>query len=83
MKVVSRIVDAKVKSEQLGRVLEIPPNVVDGIVKKYSNPDDQLFHIIDEFVKHHKKPTWRVIVDALKNPLIGLPGLARDIEKEF
>ena len=80
MKVVSRIVDAKNNSEQLGRVLELPPDIVDGIIKMYSNPGDQLFHMIDEFVKHHKKPTWRVIANALRSRLIGLPGLASDIE---
>ena len=81
--VVSQILDAKTKSKLLGRILRIRADLVDGIIQQYDSPDDRLFNVIDEFVKHNENPTLRVIVNALKNPLIGLPNLARAIEKEY
>ena len=72
------------KSETLGRILKLPKVTVDSISQEYSNPQDRLFRVIDEFVKQvEPSPTWRTIVDALKNPLVDEPRLAREIEGKF
>ena len=66
----------------LGRVLKVPKSTVDSILKQYSNPKDQLFHVIDEFVKQvDPPPTWRVIANAVRDPLIGMSSLAQKIEQ--
>ena len=66
----------------LGRVLKVPKSTVDSILKQYSNPKDQLFHVIDEFVKQvDPTPTWRVIANAVRDPLIGMSSLAQKIEQ--
>ena len=75
----SDIIAAQTK---LGRVLRVPSHTVDSIIQQYSKPEDRLFHVIDEFVKQIEPTlTWRVILDALKNPLVNLPRLAENIEK--
>ena len=82
--VVREILVVQNKSETLGRVLKLPKVTVDRIIQQYCNPQDRLLHIIDEFVKQvEPSPTWRAIVDALKNPLIDEPRLAREIEGKF
>ena len=78
------ILDAQIHSEMLGRVLKLPKSTVDAILKQYSDPKDQLFHVIDEFVKQvEPRPTWRVIADALRDPLVGIPNLAKRIEEKY
>ena len=80
----SDIIAAQTKSEQLGRVLRVPSHTVDSIIQQYTKPEDRLFHVIDEFVKQiEPTPTWRVILDALRNPLVNLPRLAENIEKKY
>ena len=49
--VVREILEVQNKSETLGRVLKLPKVAVDRILQQYSNPQDRLLHIIDEFVK--------------------------------
>ena len=80
----SDIIAAQTKSEQLGRVLRVPSHTVNSIIQQYTKPEDRLFHVIDEFVIHiEPTPTWRVILDALRNPLVNLPRLAENIEKKY
>jgi hypothetical protein len=80
--IVPEILLVQTKSEILGRILKLPKPTVDSIIYKYSDPQEQLIHVIDTFVNQvHPKPTWRAIVDALKNPLINLPHLAEEIKQ--
>ena len=80
----SDIIAAQTKSEQLGRVLKVPIHTVESIIQQYSKSEDRLFHVIDEFVKQiDPTPTWRVILEALRNPLVNLTRLAEDIEKKY
>ena len=82
--IVAAILPAQTKSEAFGHILKIPPHTVEAIHQQYHNPQDRLFHVISEFVKHvEPKPTWKVIVEALKNPLIEFSSLAEDIENKY
>ena len=79
----SDIITAQTKSEQLGRVLKVPIHTVESIIQQDSKSEDRLLHVIDAFVKQvEPTPTWRVILDALRNPLVNLPRVAEDIEKK-
>ena len=82
--VVCEILDVRTKSDKFGRVLKLPKATVDSIYQQYSDPQDRLFAVIDEFVKQVEPlPTWRVIVEALMNPLIGQHRLAQEIESKY
>ena len=79
--IVAQILDVQTKSKIFGRVLKLPPHTVDRIHVQYSDPEKCLFQVMDEFVKQvEPRPTWRAIVNALKDPLIGLTSLAEEIE---
>ena len=82
--VVCEILDVGTKSDIFGRVLKLPKATVDSIYQKYSDPRDRLFGVIDEFMKQvEPPPTWRVILEALRNPLIGQYRLAQEIERKY
>ena len=75
--------DAQTKSELLGRVLKLPASTVSGIHKQYRDPEECLFHVIDEFVRQvEPRPTWRVLLTALRHPTIRLTSLADEIESQ-
>lgn len=82
--VVSVILDVAVKSDKFGRLLKLPKATVDSIHQQYNDPKDRLFGVIDEFVKRMEPPpTWRVILEALRDPLIDHPRLASEIEAKY
>ena len=82
--VVREILHVQNQSITLGRVLKLRKVTVDSICQEYSNPQDRLFRVVDEFVKQvEPSPTWRVIVNALRDPLINQPRLALEIERKY
>ena len=83
-KVVCEILEVQTKSKTFGRVLGLPRVTVDSIHQQHSDPQECLFGVLDEFVKQvEPSPTWRVIVEALRNRLIGQHHLAQEIERKY
>ena len=82
--VVYEILDVGMKSELFGRVLKLPPSTVESIHQPHRDPQKCLFAVIDELVKQVEPlPTWRVILEALRHPLIGQRCLAQEIERKY
>ena len=62
-------------------MLNVKPRDVEAIQNKYQDPKDRLYHIILAFLgQAEPRPTWRVIVDALRSPVVNLTALARRVE---
>ena len=81
MSVLEEILEAKTHARYIGLKFKLPKHVVDGIHTKYSDPQDHLHGIIEEYLKQvDPTPTWRAIADALRSPLVNLPHLAKRIE---
>ena len=65
----------------LGLKLKLPIHEVEAIHMKYSDPRDRLLRVIIAFLgKAEPRPTWRVIVEALRSPAVNLPALASRVE---
>ena len=76
-----RLLEISTKSVVFGRLLELPKATIDAIHLQYTDPQGRLFHLLDEFAKQvEPKPTWRVILGALRDPLMGEHSLAQSIE---
>ena len=83
-KVVCEILEVQTKSKTFGRVLGLPKVTVDSIHQQNSDPQECLISVLDEFMKQVKPPpTWKVIVEALRNPLISQHRLAEEIESKY
>ena len=79
--VVEEILPAQNKSYQLGLKLKLQQHEVDAINSTFREPSDRLLHIIIKFLEGTEpRPTWRVIIDALRSPLVDLPALASKLE---
>jgi hypothetical protein len=79
--IVAELLEAQDHALTLGQVLNITPRDVKAIEATYQQPKERLFHIVIAFLRQQElRPTWRVIVEALKDPLVDLPALARRVE---
>ena len=79
--VVEAILDAKDKAYEIGLKLKLPPSEVKSICKTHQDPQERLTAVIDCSLKQvEPRPTWRLIVEALRSPLVNLPRLAEEVE---
>lgn len=70
------------KAMTLGRILKVSTDHL--AHKQYTDPLECLIGVLDGFVKQIKpRPTWKVVLGALRSPLIGELGLAREIENSL
>ena len=62
-------------------MMNVKPRDVEAIQATYQQPKDRLLHIIIAFLNQTEpRPTWRVIVNALKSPVVDLTALASRVE---
>ena len=81
---VEELLEAQNKSKFLGLKLNLPTHVVEGIHDQYSDPQTRLLNVIEEFLRQvEPRPTWRVIVEALRSPAVKLPRLALRLEEKY
>ena len=73
------IIEAKTKSRELGRALNLPDDVVTKIHDAYGIPTIHLYHVIQHFLKS-PNPTRKTIGAALRSPAVYLPRLATRVE---
>ena len=82
VKVLEELLPAQNQCYVLGLKLGLAVHVVDGVHKNYQTQHDRLLHIIIAFLNGvEPRPTWRVIVDALRSPGVNLPALAKRVEE--
>lgn len=75
------LLSAQNQSYVLGLKLQLPLHIVEGICKDHLQPRDRLLQVLIEFTKQiDPRPTWRVIVEALKSPAVNLPRLGKIVE---
>ena len=81
MDVLEELLPAQNKSYQLGLKLKLPQYAVEAIHSKDLPPEKYLFRVLIKFLQQvEPRPTWRVIVQALRSPVVDLPALAKAIE---
>ena len=79
--VVEALLEAKDKAYELGLRLKLSPDEVKSISNTHQDPQDRLTAIIEYLLKQvEPRPTWRLIVNAVRSPLVGLPRLAEAVE---
>ena len=80
--ILEELLPAQNRSNLLGVKLKLPEHDVEAILSRYPDARDRLYHVIVEFLKRTEpRPTWKVIVEALRSPAVDLPDLAKRIEE--
>ena len=81
MEVLEELLPAQNKSFKIGLKLKLPYYIVEAIHSKDLQPDEYLLKVLIKFLQRvEPRPTWRVIVEALRSPAVNLPALAESIE---
>ena len=79
--VLEELLPAQNKSYELELKLKLPQHVVEAIHSKELPPDKYLLKVLIKFLQQTEpRPTWGVIVEALRSPAVNLPALARRVE---
>ena len=79
--VLEEILPAQNKSYELGLKFKLPQHVVEAIHSKELPPDKYLLKVLIKFSQQtDPRPTWRVIIEALRSPAVNLPALAERVE---
>ena len=79
--VFEELLEAIKKANVLGLAFELPPHEVYAIKKTYPDPQEFLLQVILAFLRRvEPRPTWRVIVDALRSPAVNLTALDDKVE---
>ena len=66
----------------MGLKLGIPDHVLQSIRRNFTDPDECLYEVILEFLKQEEpRPTWRAIIDALKDASVNYTHLACELER--
>ena len=80
-KILEELLDAQNSAHLFGLMINIKPRDVEAIQTTYQQPKDRLLHIILMFLNQEEpRPTWRVIVDALRTDTVNLRRLAMRLE---
>ena len=79
--VAEALLPAQNKSYELALKLKLPLYLVKSIHSTDSKPSSRLILVVDAFLSQvEPRPTWNVIADALRSPLVNLPQLANTLE---
>ena len=77
MAIFEELLEAMNQAYILGLKMNLPSHELDAIKKTYPDPRECLLQVILAFLRQvEPRPTWRVIVDALRSPAVNLTALA-------
>ena len=80
--VTEELLPAQNESYNIGLKLNLLHHEVEAIQSTYPRPPDFLLHIIIRFLERTEpRPTWRVIVGALRSPSVKQQALAKRVEE--
>lgn len=82
--IVQEVFEVKDKSAVFGRLINVEKGTVLSIHEEYSNSEDRLLQVVIQFTRQDQPtPNWKVIIDALRNPLINSSCVADQIETKY
>ena len=67
----------------LGLALKVPVATLDDIDGRSRDPKDLLCEVLKTWLRRAHKPTWQSLVDALDNPIVDEPRLARMLQEKY
>ena len=76
-----KLLEAMNDAHSLGLALNLQPYEVDAICNGHHSQKDQLYDVImTSLSRESPTPTWRLFIEALRDPLVGKSGLAGRVE---
>ena len=79
--ILEKLIPAQNESYMLGITLNLPVSQVNSIQYEFRDSKQRLLQTIIAFLRQESKPTWSVIVAALRSPVVNHQALANRVEK--
>ena len=71
------------KWREIGIHLHVPLGELDKIHREGKNSNDQLKRTLEDWIQNDRKPTWFVLLDVLRRPVIGEENLAKSLQTKY
>jgi len=71
------------KWREIGIHLHVPLGELDKIHREGKNSNDQLRRTLEDWIQNDRKPTWFVLLDVLRRPVIGEESLAKSLQTKY
>ena len=81
--ILQEIIEIKAKSAIFGRLLKLERVRINLIHQEQSDPQDHLLQVVDMFLEEELNPTWRIIINTLRHPLLNNYQLAQTIQMKY
>lgn len=81
--VLNELFPCDTKWYNLGLQLRVRVDCLNSVMVQYPDPRDQLREVIKTWLTTSENPTWEVIVEALKSPVIEEGRLAMDLQQKY
>ena len=81
--VFSELHPCRAKWHHLGIQLRVDVGSLDQFMVQYADPSDKLMEVINTWLTTSDNPSWEVIVEALKSPVIGEGHLAVELQQKY
>ena len=83
--VLVELLQVRSKWYDVGILLKVPVDTLDGIEARYDDPKDRLREVLKPWLKKAAKsqPTWRTLVEMLRNGLVDEPRIADQLEAKY
>ena len=74
--------EVRAKWDDVGVSLEVDDGTLDAIRAQYADPKDRLREMLRKWLRS-KHPTWKLLIEALRSPIVGEARLADTLEKRY
>lgn len=81
--VLKALYKSRTKWYYVGLDLGVPEDVLEDIEKRRDDLVDCLREMLKVVLKREEPVTWRVVVEALRSPTVGLDQLAEEVEAKY
>ena len=77
------VCEARTQAYNIRLQLKVAVDTLESIDERYDDSSDKLREVLKTWLRTAPKPTWQVIVNALRSRVVGQPKLASDIEAKY
>ena len=81
--VLNELFPCRAKWHNLGIQLRVDVSTLDSFKAQYDDPSDKLREVLKSWLATGENPTWRVIVETLKSPVIEEARLAMKLQQKY
>ena len=77
------LIDVRSKWYDIGLYLKVSKGTLDAIKSQFGDPREQLREMLSEWLKTYPYPSWKLLIEALRSPIVGENHQADTLEQLY